>query len=74
SSAPFLDAVRPAVALISVGADNTYGHPSPSVMAEYARRGIHTFRTDRDGSLVVRTNGVRQEVVTREGIWNVPMK
>lgn len=72
SSAPFLDAVRPAVALISVGADNTYGHPSLTVMEEYARRGIRTFRTDRDGALVVRSNGVRQEVQTRDGIWNVP--
>ncbi len=74
SSAPFLDVVRPVVALISVGADNTYGHPSPSVMEEYARRGIRAFRTDRDGALVVRTDGVHQEVVTREGKWNVPIR
>lgn len=74
SSAPFLDVVNPAVALISVGADNTYGHPSPSVVAEYARRGIRTFRTDLDGALVVRSNGIRQEVVTAAGKWNVPTR
>lgn len=74
SSSEFLDAVRPAVALVSVGADNTYGHPSPSVMAEFERRGIQVLRTDRDGPIVVRTDGVRQQIETRAGKWNVPSR
>lgn len=72
SSVAFLDLVTPQVALVSVGADNTYGHPSPSVMHEYERRGVRTFRTDHDGSLVVRSNGVTQEVVRLGEKWNVP--
>ncbi|MEO7995984.1 MAG: DNA internalization-related competence protein ComEC/Rec2 [Gemmatimonadaceae bacterium] len=74
SSGVFLDAVQPSVALVSVGADNTYGHPSPSVMAEFERRGIQVLRTDRDGPIVVRTDGVRQQIETRAGKWNVPTR
>ncbi|MEO7359481.1 MAG: ComEC/Rec2 family competence protein, partial [Gemmatimonadaceae bacterium] len=74
SSNVFLDAVQPSVALVSVGADNTYGHPSPSVMTEFERRGIQVLRTDRDGPIVVRTDGVRQQIETRAGKWNVPIR
>ncbi|MEP6836287.1 MAG: DNA internalization-related competence protein ComEC/Rec2 [Gemmatimonas sp.] len=74
SSRVFLDAVQPGVALISVGADNTYGHPSPSTLVEFERRGIQVLRTDRDGPIVVRTDGVRQEIETKAGKWNVPTR
>ncbi|HET7456342.1 MAG TPA: DNA internalization-related competence protein ComEC/Rec2 [Gemmatimonadaceae bacterium] len=57
SSAPFLDAVRPRVALVSVGAANMYGHPSADVMRELASRGVEVLRTDRLGPVVVRTDG-----------------
>jgi competence protein ComEC len=74
SSAPFLDLVNPALALVSVGAGNTYGHPSPSTLVEFARRGVRVLRTDLEGSIVVRTDGVTQEVETRSGRWNVPIR
>lgn len=74
SSGVFLDAVQPAVALVSVGADNTYGHPSPSTLAEFARRGVRVLRTDQDGAIVVRTDGIRQQIESRAGKWNVPIK
>lgn len=54
----FLDAVRPAVALVPVGADNDYGHPSPAVLARLVRSGARVLRTDLDGDLaVVRADG-----------------
>lgn len=74
SSSAFLDAVNPTVALVSVGADNTYGHPSSSVMAEFERRGIQVLRTDRDGPIVVRSDGMRQQIETHAGKWNVPLR
>ena len=74
SSSAFLDAVQPTVALISVGLDNTYGHPSPSTLAEFEQRGIQVLRTDRDGPIVVRTDGSQQQIQTRAGKWNVPMR
>ena len=50
-----VNAVRPEVALISVGAGNRYGHPTPETLA--ALRGITTFRTDRDGTVEVTLDG-----------------
>jgi competence protein ComEC len=49
----FLDGLHPAVALISVGVGNVYGHPSPSVVAYLARGGAAVRRTDRDGAIAV---------------------
>jgi competence protein ComEC len=57
STRDFLNAVRPAYALVSVGAGNTYGHPSANVMADLARRGARVLRTDRVGSIVIQTDG-----------------
>ena len=57
STASFLDAVRPRLALVSVGAGNMYGHPSPTVVARLRATGADVRRTDADGTLVIRTDG-----------------
>ena len=41
------------LALISVGADNDYGHPSPRVLSALAEAGTDVLRTDEDGDLAV---------------------
>lgn len=74
SSGPFLDAVNPTLALVSVGADNKYGHPSPSTLAAFAARNIRVLRTDREGSIVVRTDGVTETVESRSGTWALPAR
>ncbi|MFF5790862.1 ComEC/Rec2 family competence protein [Paeniglutamicibacter sp. NPDC012692] len=48
-----MDVVRPAVALISVGKDNTYGHPSPDIIGALKERGVPALRTDEHGTLVL---------------------
>ncbi len=48
-----LDDLAAPVSLISVGADNDYGHPAPSVLAALARLGSAVYRTDRDGDILV---------------------
>jgi competence protein ComEC len=53
----FLAAVNPSVAIISVGADNMYGHPSIDVLAALRRVGARVMRTDESGTVVVRTDG-----------------
>ncbi len=53
----FLAAARPSVAVISSGAGNRYGHPSPSVLGRLLAAGIHVHRTDIRGGLVVSTDG-----------------
>lgn len=49
-----LAAVRPDLALISVGRRNRYGHPAPAVLDRLARYGVPVARTDENGSLIVR--------------------
>ena len=50
----FLEAVHPRVALVSVGARNTYGHPSQDVMDALRVSGVTTLRTDQLGTVVLR--------------------
>lgn len=52
----FVKAVRPVMAVISVG-KNHYGHPSGRVIALLERLGARVFRTDRDGNVVLITDG-----------------
>lgn len=72
SSAKFLDAVRPRLALVSVGRGNSYGLPSPEVMQEYDRREIPLLRTDVVGTTVVRTDGQVVSVGTAARQWSLP--
>jgi competence protein ComEC len=51
TSEEFLRAVNPAYAVISVGKDNSYHHPHPSVMKRLARCNREILRTDRDGRI-----------------------
>jgi competence protein ComEC len=46
-----LDRTTPRLAVISVGADNPYGHPAASTMAKLAQHGVQTLRTDRRGTI-----------------------
>lgn len=43
----------PEVAMISVGRNNRYGHPSPAVMDRLDRAGVTVYRTDRQGTLSI---------------------
>jgi competence protein ComEC len=51
-----LDAVDPRVALVSVGAGNSYGHPSPPVLWRLSAGGARVLRTDLDGDIAVVSN------------------
>ena len=53
-SAPeFLDAVHPRVAVVSVGAGNTYGHPNTGVLQHLTDRGVTVARTDQAGDVAI---------------------
>jgi competence protein ComEC len=63
--AALLRAVRPRIALISVGTGNDYGHPAPSTLAALQDRGeLEVYRTDTDGAIAVETDGRSIEVRT----------
>jgi competence protein ComEC len=57
STQPFLDAVHPSIAAISVGEANPFGHPNPEVVQRILSEGTRLFRTDRDGAVTVSTDG-----------------
>jgi competence protein ComEC len=57
SGAPFLAAVDPDFAVISVGAGNPYGHPAPETLDRLRAAGACIFRTDLEGTLSVSTDG-----------------
>ena len=48
-----LGRIDPALAVISVGDGNAYGHPAPATLATLAARDVRTLRTDRDGAVVL---------------------
>jgi competence protein ComEC len=48
-----LDRILPRLAVISVGADNPYGHPTPATLSALAAHHVPTLRTDRDGTVVL---------------------
>lgn len=59
----FLDAVSPTIAVISCGEGNKYGHPLPQILERLEKKGIKIYRTDVDGSIVLRTDGKEFTVV-----------
>jgi competence protein ComEC len=50
---PFVDAVRPRVAVASAGAGNPYGHPAKATLDRLSAAGARVLRTDLDGTVVV---------------------
>lgn len=54
----FLDATRPALAVISVGARNPFHHPAPETLGRLATAGARVYRTDLDGAVIVESDGV----------------
>lgn len=57
STTPFLQAVGARVAVISCGADNSYGHPHKEAVSRLAAAGMTIYRTDQCGTIVARSDG-----------------
>jgi competence protein ComEC len=57
STMPLLRAAAPALAVISAGRGNRYGHPHAVVLGRYRAIGADVLRTDRDGAVSLRTDG-----------------
>jgi len=74
TSPAFLARVRPELGVLFVGKDNPYGHPHQETLDLLKESGVTVYRTDRDGTVVVRTDGMSYSVKTEindQGIWNV---
>lgn len=62
STADLLDTVHPAFGLISVGFENSYGHPHPLTIAALRDRRVSIYRTDRQGLVRMVSDGRRIRV------------
>jgi competence protein ComEC len=62
--AALLDRTAPKLAVISVGSDNSYGHPTAGTLSTLAGHGIRTLRTDDDGTVTIDVRGGEIAVAT----------
>jgi competence protein ComEC len=53
SSAAFVDAVHPEIAVFAAGYLNRFGHPKAEIQARYLDRNIKTYRSDQDGAVIL---------------------
>lgn len=59
----FLEAIRPSLAVISVGKNNSYGHPAAETLKLLrSLKGLRVLRTDLDGEIEIVSDGKRWEV------------
>lgn len=56
SSVNFLNACSPKYAVVSVGKDNIYSHPSDKVIKRLQDMNINVFRTDKNGDIIFKFN------------------
>lgn len=68
SSEAFLQAIRPKLAILSVGKNNTYGHPAPQVLQGLQDVSSQVLRTDQDGAitLLIDSRGIRIQTMKSE--------
>jgi competence protein ComEC len=62
----FLREVMPRYGVISVGADNTYGHPSEAVLSRLRDADVAVYRTDLQGDIVMESDGKTVRVQTQK--------
>lgn len=61
----FVEQVDPDVAVISVGSRNNFGQPDPGVIGLLQKEGVKVYRTDKDGAVIITTDG--QDLAVRTG-------
>ena len=62
TSDPFLEAVNPKVAVISVGEGNKYAHPADIILKKLTDKGVQYYRTDELGTITLEIDG--KDIVT----------
>jgi competence protein ComEC len=68
STAPFVNATRPAYAVVSVGLDSPFGHPDAAVVTRWRAAGAEVLQTGRRGTISFSTDGrdLRVETFVRD--------
>lgn len=67
SSKAFINFVTPKYAVISCGADNSYGHPENETLKTFKEMNIDVFRTDLNGTVTCVSNGKTVEISVEKG-------
>ncbi len=62
----FLEAVSPEYAIISVGEDNDYGHPSQKTLSRLEELGAQIYRTDVQGDIYLTSDGQTVTITTEK--------
>lgn len=70
SSEKFLKQVLPEIAIISVGENNSYGLPKEKILERFQKMGSTIYRTDKDGTIQIVSNGEEIEVITIDLSFN----
>lgn len=71
SSADFLKAVSPLVAIISVGKDNPYQHPHQEVLQRLKEQNVSVYRTDIQGNIILKSDGKNIYILDQEGYLDI---
>jgi competence protein ComEC len=66
SSLAFLNIIKPTFSIISVGAKNSYKHPTTEALNNLAKVKTKVYRTDQKGSIIVTSNGTKIVSITTE--------
>lgn len=61
-----LNKVKPRYAIISVGKDNDYGHPTKKILDRLDEYGCEVHRTDKEGTIILTTDGENIEINTMQ--------
>lgn len=69
TSTAFLDLVMPNDAVISVGANNSYGHPTSETLTRLEDSGANIFRTDLDGNVSFTFIGIEESYPSETQIY-----
>ena len=63
TSSDFLNTIQPIYGIISMGKDNSYGHPHKEILESLENSGVNVLRTDLDGTIVLKSNGKEIELL-----------
>lgn len=70
----FIDKVSPEVAVITVGEDNKFGHPDRVRLSALKRKNIKVYRTDKNGDIIIKTDGKNYSVKTDKKVVKKEIK
>lgn len=74
TSTEFLNAVKPEYAVISCGLDNSYGHPTQTVLDSITNKGAEIYRTDLQGDIFCYSDGKKLTFTTEKRAATVDIK